>query len=227
LGNHKGLFIVLEGIDGSGKSTQARRLVSKLAKLGKKSLLLHEPGGTALGENISELVKHSTQINIGPLAETLLFAAARAQLVEEVIRPALSAGTIVVCDRFTPSTEAYQGHGRGVPEDLIEVATKYAVGDIVPDVVIWLDVDIEVGLTRKIGPRLPGVTDRFEDEVSSFHSKVRQGYVIKSKESPDQWVKIDGSRSVEEVEEDIWSVVDSLLAKHKYFKSIKKETTKE
>ncbi len=213
LGNHKGLFIVLEGIDGSGKSTQARRLASKLVGLGKKSLLLHEPGGTALGEKISSLVKHDTEVNIGPMAETLLFAAARAQLVEEVVRPALSEGTIVVCDRFTPSTEAYQGYGRKVPHDLIKVATTYVVGDLVPDVVIWLDVEVDVGLTRKMGPRLPGVSDRFEDEERSFHSRVREGYMVMSKEAPNLWVRIDGSLLQEEVEEKIWSVVERLLAK--------------
>ena len=213
MGNYKGLFIVLEGIDGSGKSTQARRLKARLDRLDLKSLLLHEPGGTSLGEEINRLVKHSTHIDIGPLAETLLFAAARAQLIEEVIQPALLSGTTILCDRFTPSTEAYQGYGRNVPAELVMVATKYVVGELAPDIVIWLDVEVEMGLARKQGPHLFGVADRFEDEKSSFHNRVRNGYVLMAKERPDLWFRVDGSRPVNEVEQEVWRVVSRLLPK--------------
>ncbi|MSQ14636.1 MAG: dTMP kinase [Dehalococcoidia bacterium] len=213
LGNQNGLFIVLEGIDGSGKSTQARRLKATLDRLGRKSLLLHEPGGTPLGEKINSLVKHSTHIDIGHVAETLLFAAARAQLIEEVIQPALLNGTTIVCDRFTPSTEAYQGYGRSVPEELVKVATRYVVGALVPDIVIWLDVEVETGLARKQGPHLFGVADRFEDEESSFHNRVRNGYIRMGKERHDLWFRVDGAKPVDEVEANVWRIVQERLSK--------------
>lgn len=211
MSDRKGLFIVLEGMDGSGKSTQARLLWRRLESEGYEALLLHEPGGTPLGEEIGRLLKHSTGLSIVPKAETFLFQAARTQLIEKVILPSLCKGTIVVCDRFLPSTQAYQGYGRGVPEEWIEDVNRLTVGELTPDLVLWLDVDIGVGLERKRGPRLPGVTDRFEDEEISFHQRVREGYRRIASENPGLWVALDASLSIEEVEEEIWCNISKLL----------------
>lgn len=224
------LFIALEGIDGAGKTTQAQRLIQRLAaSYTLSTLVLHEPGGTLLGEEIGVLLKHNTEAPIAPEAELLLFLASRAQLVREVIRPALRDGTTVLCDRFSASTLAYQGYGRGLDLEKIRALLDFSTEGLAPDLTILLDVPVRVGLGRKKKDENPGQLsffnreeydrfrrDRFHDEDSPFHEKVRQGYLKLSDaamkdSSQGNWAKIDGTLPVHEVSYLIWENVEPLL----------------
>lgn len=191
-----GRFIVFEGGEGSGKSTQAGLLATRL-----RALLTHEPGGTALGAQIRTLVLGPSG-GVDVRAEALLMAADRAQHVAEVIRPALARGTDVVSDRFTGSTLAYQGHGRGLPLDDLAWLSSWASGGIEPDLVILLDVPAEVAVTRM--KRQP---DRMESAGAEFHRRVADGYRSLAAADPGHWRVVDGSGSVGEVEALVLSVV--------------------
>jgi dTMP kinase len=182
-------FITFEGIEGCGKSTQARRLAAALG-----ALLTFEPGATELGRRIRPLLLEGGPI--APGAELLLFAADRAQHVAEVIRPALAAGKTVVCDRYLDSTLAYQGFGRGLGLDRIRALMETATGGLQPDATILLDCSVETGLAR-VGRR--GAGDRFETEQKPFHEKVRQGFLTLAQAEPDRWVIVDGERDEETI----------------------------
>jgi len=186
------IFITFEGGEGSGKSTQARTLHRRLSRSDIPALLTHEPGGTPLGREIRRWLKGKGESN--PQTELLLFNASRAQLVAEVIRPALKSGTVVICDRFYHSTIAYQGYGRGLPLDLIEAANNIATQGLEPDLTILLDIDVAQGLARK------KMRDRFEREELAFHQRVRQGYLEMAKKDPQRWLVIDGSLPKKEIE---------------------------
>ena len=186
------IFITFEGGEGSGKSTQARTLHRRLWSMGIPALLTHEPGGTPLGREIRRWLKGKGESN--PQTELLLFNASRAQLVAEVIRPALKSRTVVICDRFYHSTIAYQGYGRGLPLDLIEAANNIATQGLEPDLTILLDIDVAQGLARK------KMRDRFEREELAFHQRVRQGYLEMAKKDPQRWLVIDGSLPKKEIE---------------------------
>lgn len=178
-------FVTLEGIEGCGKSTQARALA---AALGGGALLTQEPGGTPLGRSIRELLLHGGAMS--PAAETLLYFADRAQHVADVVRPALAAGRLVVCDRYVDSTYAYQGYGRGVPLELLRHAWTLATGGLRPDLTIFIDVPVDVGLAR-VGRR--GASDRLEGEHRAFHERVRAGYHALAAENPERWLTFDGT----------------------------------
>lgn len=185
-------FMTIEGIEGCGKSTQARRLVERL---GAKALLTAEPGGTAVGRGIRELLlNHGGEVS--PRAELLLFLADRAQHVEEVIRPALAAGKTVICDRYTDSTLAYQGYGRGLSLALVRSLCAQAAGGLTPGVTLLLDVPVELGLARA---RRRGKPDRIETEHLEFHERVREGFLTLAREEPGRWVVIDARGDEEEV----------------------------
>ena len=217
------MFLVLEGIDGAGKTTQAALLRARLAAVQPAPIIvLHEPGGTDLGEEVERLVKSA---DLSPEAELLLFLASRAQLVREVIKPALARGDIVLCDRFVASTRAYQGYGRGLKPNDIEGPLAVATGELVPDLTILLDVSVDVGLKRKqkeaprqVDPRQfsmfdPTAFDRFHDEETAFHERVRQGYLkLAADEKGVRWEVIDGRPGPETVAEAIWDVVKPLVA---------------
>jgi len=202
-----GLFITFEGGEGSGKSTQARLLLKKLEQQNIPAVLTHEPGGTALGNELRDAVKKS-KAPISPQAELFLFAASRAQLVAEVIRPALEKGKVVICDRFMYSTLVYQGYGRGLDLTTIETINKLATGNLNPDLVILLDISPEQGLVRK-----RSLKDRFEREDLSFHRRVREGYLKMAAAEPDRWLVIDASLRKEKIAELIWDRVSQLLPK--------------
>ena len=200
------LFITLEGGEGCGKSTQSRLLVKKLEQQNIPVVLTHEPGGTALGNELRNLLKKRRGSAISPQAELFLLAASRAQLVAEVIRPALEAGNVVICDRFTHSTMVYQGYGRGLDFTAIKMVNNMATGHLNPDLIILLDISPEQGLARK-----RSLKDRFELEDLSFHRRVREGYLKMAGAEPDRWLVIDASLPKGKVTEIIWDRVSRLL----------------
>ncbi len=214
-GARAGLFIVLEGPDGAGKSVQARQLAERLQARGLPVTYSREPGGTELGEQVRHLVNHPGPTPRGPRADVLLYTAARAQHVEEVIRPALEAGHIVVCDRFATSTMAYQGYGSGMDLDLLARIQDWATGGLHPDLVVLLDVTPQTGLDRRAAGSVEELT-RWEDESRfdlAFHTRVREGYLAMAAAEPERWVVLDGSGGVEAVAAEISRVVDQALAR--------------
>jgi dTMP kinase len=194
-------FITLEGIEGSGKTTQAQRLARAL---GPGALLTQEPGGTAIGRSIRGLLLDVGHKGMAPETEVLLFFADRAQHVAEVVRPALAEGRIVVSDRYVDSSLAYQGYGRGIDLGLIRVVARAATGGLVPDLTIFIDVPVEVGLAR-VGKR--GKHDRLESEVREFHERVRDGYRALAKAESARWVSIAGDADEEDVERQVGAAV--------------------
>ena len=199
------MFIVLEGQDGSGKSTQARALFRRLRREGYGVLLTREPGGTPLGEALRRWLKRSR--NLALLSELSLFIAARAQLVEEVVRPALERGVTVISDRYTASTVAYQGHGRGLDLDLLDRLNRAATGGLTPDLTVLLDLPVQNGLARKRNPE----ADTFDAAPLAFHRKVRDGYLALAAQDPGRWLVLDGARPRRELSEHIWAKVQPLL----------------
>jgi dTMP kinase len=195
---HAGRFIVFEGGEGSGKSTQARLLAESLG-----AVLTHEPGETALGRRIRQLVL-AEALPIGARTETLLMAADRAQHVEEVIRPALERGRDVVCDRFSGSTLAYQGYGRGLDLDELAWLSRWAAQGLEPDVVMFLDVPADVAASRRAGG---AAADRMEAEDAAFHDRVVAGYRALAAAHPAQWVVVDGAGTTAEVAERVLKAV--------------------
>lgn len=194
-----GKFVVFEGPDGSGKSTQMQALGALCRREGLKVVEARDPGGTFIGEEIRELLlKRRDHVpgaaDMAVRCETMLFMASRAQLVDEVIRPARSRGEVVLGDRFVPSTLAYQGAAGGMTREEIEAAAQVACGEVRPDVVLVFDVD-EATAARRLNPLL----DRMEAKGAAFHKKVREGYLAQAKERPDEFLVIDARGSAEEV----------------------------
>ena len=201
----KPLFIVFEGGEGSGKSTQAKALEKQLLKLGYRVVLTHEPGGTLLGDKLRRWLKWGRGLNIK--TELLLFLASRSQLVSRVIRPALEEGYIVICDRFEPSTFAYQGYGRGMDLGLLATLNGLVTDGLKPDLILLLDLKAEEGLARK-----KIKLDCFEREESDFHQKVREGYLQMAAAEPERWMVVDASLPEPAVRDVIWKRVEQLLA---------------
>ncbi|MGA2670714.1 MAG: dTMP kinase [Dehalococcoidia bacterium] len=201
-----GLFITFEGGEGCGKSTQSRLLLKKLEQQNIPVVLTHEPGGTALGNELRKTLKRKRDSSISPHAELFLLAASRAQLVAELIRPALEEGKVVVCDRFTHSTMVYQGYGRGLDFTAIKMVNNMATRYLNPDLIIFLDISPEQGLARK-----QSLKDRFELEDLSFHRRVREGYLKMAAAEPDRWLMIDASLPKGKIAEIIWERVSRLL----------------
>jgi len=206
----RGLFLSFEGGEGSGKSLQARGLAQTLTERGRDVVLTREPGGTAAGERIRDILLHAREIPLSPEAQLLLFSSARAQLVREVIRPALDAGKIVIADRFFDSSVVYQGHGQGVPLEAIREVTRLAVGTLVPDRTFLLDVPVEIGLARS-GWRAEAKWDRFEADATDLHVRVRDAYLRLAAAEPRRFAVIRADRDEAEVAADIRREVDALL----------------
>lgn len=198
-------FIVFEGGDGSGKSTQVRSLLRRMRRRGVKVMQTHEPGGTPLGQSLRRLLKSGDPMT--PTSELMLFEAARAQLVQDVIRPFLAQGGVVIADRFTSSTLTYQGYGRGLDRELIERLNREATGGLEPDLTVLLDLPVEAALARKNGGR----ADNFDDAPVDFHRRIRRGYSALAAADPEGWLVLDGQRPVEELGREIWSKVQALL----------------
>jgi dTMP kinase len=205
--SYPGLFISLEGCEGCGKSTQARLLHQNLIHADIASLLTQEPGGTPLGNRIRNILKVKRDFNISPTAELFLFAACRSQLVTDVLQPALQAGNVVVCDRFSDSTVVYQGYARGLDLHLIESINNIATGGLKPDLTILLDTQPEQGLKRKRNSQ----ADRFEAEDISFHRKIREGYLALAREEPGRWLVVPAKLPVKQLSRLIWENIWSRL----------------
>jgi len=200
----KGILITFEGSEGCGKSTQIRRLAKALQERGKEVVLLREPGGTPIGETIRHLLKHDEKAGaMTPEAELLLFAASRAQLVREVIEPAIARGAVVLCDRFLDSTTVYQGVARSLNLNDVAAINAFAVGKILPDLTLLLDLDAAEGRRRAAGRK--GPLDRMEQEGDEFYQAVRQGYLKLALEHP-QRIEIIRAEGTEE------AVAASILA---------------
>ena len=207
-----GLFITFEGTEGAGKSTQIKLLAERLESLGRKLRLLREPGSTPIGEEIRHTLQHSARNEaMAPETELLLVNASRAQLVREVIRPALQAGEIILCDRFYDSTVAYQGYGRGLELSRVREIIDYAVGPTRPALTLFLHVPLAVSETRRAGRE--GPRDRFEEAGKSFFERVEQGFLTIAKAEPDRVKYIDATQSVDAVRDNIWRCVEECLAK--------------
>ncbi len=203
------LFITFEGGEGSGKSTHARALYRQLSKLAIPAILTREPGGTPLGDRLARYLKWSRGTAISPLAELLMFNASRAQLVDEVIQPALKNGQVVICDRYTDSTIAYQSYGRGLSLAVAKTGNNIATRGLKPDLTILLDIAVKEGLTRKRNQK----RDRFEQEALAFHQRVREGYLKMAAEEPERWLVVDAGQTKKKVREIIWQRVNQLLSR--------------
>jgi dTMP kinase len=201
------LFITFEGGEGCGKSYQSKALYRKLVKSSLPVVLIHEPGGTPLGEKIRRLLKRSCDISISPLSELLLFNASRSQLVTDVIQPALKTGKNVICDRFSDSTLAYQSYGRGLDMRTIQEINRLASQGVTPDVTVLLDIPPEMGLSRKKKVE----ADRFDSEAVTFHEKVRKGFLDLAAKDTRRWVVIDATLPRAKITELIWAKVGGLF----------------
>jgi dTMP kinase len=212
----KGVFITFEGTEGSGKSTQISLLAERLRGMGLLVRTIREPGGTPIGEEIRHTLKHSHANDaMTPEAELLLMNASRAQIVREVIRPALAEGKVVLCDRFYDSTTAYQGYGRQLDLKLVEAIVDFAVGDTRPDLTLLITVPQEVSEARRLArqPTLPlqMKRDRIEEAGHSFFARVAKGYQAIAEAEPDRIRSLDGTKPVEQLQAAVWNVVEPLL----------------
>jgi dTMP kinase len=198
-------FITFEGSEGCGKSTQVQLLANRLDMAGIPFLITREPGGTAIGESIRELLQFAPQsAGMTPETELLLFEASRSQLVREVIKPALERGECVIADRFFDSTTVYQGVARKLDRKIVRQLNAFAVGDCVPDITFLLDVDLETARARMKGPRRP---DRMEQQSAEFYEQVRDGYLEFAKWQRDRVVVINGWQAPHDIEKEIWETL--------------------
>jgi dTMP kinase len=210
----KGRFITFEGSEGCGKSTQVRLLAERLTALGHRVRTLREPGGTPIGEEIRHTLKHShNNAAMTAEAELLLMNASRAQIVREVIRPALAAGEIILCDRFYDSTTAYQGYGRQLDLEKVKAVIEFAVGETKPDLTLFLHVPAEVSAERLRSRQtnLPFVRDRIEEADQKFFERVAHGFGVIAATEPQRVKFINGAQPVEAVCTNIWEMVRPLL----------------
>ncbi|HHY54776.1 MAG TPA: dTMP kinase [Chloroflexi bacterium] len=208
-----GLFITFEGPEGSGKSTQIRLLHEILTQRGLTVVATREPGGTRIGNAIRNLLLDPAHTEMSPRTETLLFQAARAQLVDEVIRPALVAGQVVLCDRYADSTLAYQGYGHGQTLGALQQLGEYATGGLTPALTIYLDIDVRVGLERKRAGAAEE-WNRMENHALAFHQRVRSGYLALAVAAPARWLVIDAAQSVAAIHAQILARVTQLIEHH-------------
>jgi len=206
---HAGKFITFEGGEGCGKTTHIKRIAARLRASGRTVLVLREPGGTDVGEQIRQVLQYSKQ-SAKMLAETelLLFCASRAQLVREIIQPALADGQIVIADRFFDSTTVYQGAGRQLDVAVVKFVNEFAIGDCRPDRTLVIDLDPRIGLERARGREL---FDRMENQSLDFYDRVRQGYRALAQHEPARVKIVDGNQSLAAVEQQIWELLQHVL----------------
>ncbi len=205
------MFITLEGPEGSGKTSHIKPLAEWLTAQRHKVFTTREPGGTSIGEQIRAVIHDLKNVEMHPRTETLLYQAARAQIVEQVIRPKLAEGVIVLSDRFFDSTIAYQGYGHQQNLDEVRALIRYATGGLVPDLTILLDLDVEVGLKRKT--KNQSEWNRLDAYEVEFHRRVRAGYLEMVKQEPKRWVVVDAGRGRKSVQEELRRVISEKLEK--------------
>ncbi|NMA33596.1 MAG: dTMP kinase [Clostridiaceae bacterium] len=204
----RGLFVTVEGTDGCGKTTQITNIVDYLSSLGCRVILTREPGGTRISENIRSIILDPAFTEMHSITELMLYSAARAQLVEQVIRPAIANCETVICDRYIDSFYAYQGYGRGLDMEMLKKITSLAINNTMPDITFFFDLVPEIGLRRRMNA---ANGDRIENEQMEFHRRVYHGYRQLAKENPERIKTIDASRSVDEVWEDVRRQLDMAL----------------
>jgi dTMP kinase len=215
------MFITLEGPEGSGKSSQLPLLADWLRQQDYQVFTTREPGGTLISDQIRSILGNLENTAMQPRTEILLFLAARAQLVEEVMRPLLEKGTIILCDRYSDSTLAYQGYGHGVDLNTLKKLLDFATGGLYPDLTLLLDIDVQTGLERR--KKSGGEWNRLDAYALAFHQRVRMGYLALANAEPERWIMIDASRSFEEVQLAMQKALTDKL--HLMEKTIRKETT--
>jgi dTMP kinase len=202
------MFITLEGPEGSGKTSHIPHLVQHLREKGHTVFPTREPGGTSIGEQIREVLHNLKNAEMNPRTETLLYQAARAQFVEQILRPHLTAGELVLSDRYADSTIAYQGYGHQQNLEQVRALVQYATGGLVPDLTILLDLDVDLGLRRK---KKADEWNRLDAYTVEFHERVRAGYLELAKREPGRWVVVDASQSWEKVQEELRKVIEKKL----------------
>jgi dTMP kinase len=203
------MFFSFEGIDCSGKTTQAKLLVEKLQEMNREILFLREPGGTEISEQIRQILLNKKNLKMTQISELLLFSASRAQLVSEVIKPALAKGTIVITDRFVDSTTAYQGFGRGLHHGGVKGINAIATNGLMPKRTFFIDITVNEMHERRQGSRQE--TDRMEMSNEDFYNRVRDGYHQIAKEESSRFIVINGKQPIDSIHEIIWKEVDGLL----------------
>ena len=207
----KGLFITLEGGDGAGKSTQMNNIEKYFEERGYSCVRTREPGGTSIGEALREILLSPNTKNMTDVAEMMIFAAQRAQHVRELIRPAVEDGKIVICDRFVDSSIAYQHYGRELG-DVVDRVNDIAIDGLIPDITFWMDINPEAGRER-IGQREDSSLDRLEREKMDFHYRVYNGYKQLCEKHPDRFKRIDATRTIEEMRDEIYGYLDELCTR--------------
>lgn len=203
------MFLSFEGIDCSGKTTQAKLLADKLKEMDRDTLFLREPGGTEISEQIRQILLNKKNLKMTQISELLLFSASRAQLVSEVIKPAIARGTIVITDRFVDSTTAYQGFGRGLHHGGVKGINSIATNGLMPKRTFFIDITVQEMYERRQGGRQE--TDRMEMSNEDFFNRVRDGYHQIAKEEPSRFIVINGKQPIDSIHEIIWKEVDGLL----------------
>ena len=198
------MFISFEGLDGCGKSTQALLLKQRLETNGKRVLLLREPGGTKISEKIREILLDKIHSEMNPIAEIFLFSSARAQLVSEIIKPALQENDIVICDRYVDSTTAYQGFGRGISLESVRAINTIATQELLPDVTFFLDIPVHEAIHRRKKSR--NENDRMEEAKISFFHNIYNGFLSIMNNEPQRFLRIDGMKSINDIHNEVWNI---------------------
>jgi dTMP kinase len=207
------LFITFEGPEGSGKTTQIELLSGYLEEKGYSVIATREPGGTSIGDQIRTILLDPHNTEMLPASEALLFSAARAQIVNQVIRPCLAQGDIVLCDRYADSTLAYQGYGHGLDLETLHTITALATEELKPDLTVYLDIDVEEGLRRKLAAHKASNSEwnRIDRQEMAFHRRVRDGYLQMAAREPDRWLVIDATQPLEAIQASIRARVEAKL----------------
>jgi dTMP kinase len=208
------LFVTFEGPDGSGKTTQIKLLAGHLEALGHDVLVTREPGGTSIGDQIRIVLHDVKNVEMACETEFLLYSASRAQLVRQVVKPHLMRGGVVLCDRYADSSLAYQGYGRELDLDAVRLITQFATEGLVPDLTVYLDLPVEMGIERKqvAHAAQAGEWNRLDQQSMDFHRRVRQGYLHMAQADPGRWLVIDAAQSIEDTQAVIRKRLETLLS---------------